>query len=32
MVCLALKWFLSTAWRMHLDQASSKGGNKEKAR
>lgn len=28
MVCLVLKWFLSIAWRIHLEQASSKSGNK----
>lgn len=32
MVCLVLKWFLSTAWRIHLEQASSKSGNKENSK
>lgn len=32
MVCLVLKWILSTAWKIHLEQASSKSGNKENSK
>lgn len=31
MVCLVLKWSLSTAWGIQPEQASSRSGNKEKS-